>query len=345
MRLPIPDIPILKSYPRGADPVAVFPDRMLTLTYWDLWALISAKHRFGSELLSLRASLVDRRLNRMFHSMWRKELLEDLIALVDDLSVRLKNVGSVDDILAVIPERLLKKETQKGIKNITDDWGGSDYPPSEPMLRSPRRLLEKEAMRGMWSKLPFDPTPIAELLRPLFIPNKKKGFFPKGTTFALSRRVERAINKELAKEEELTMNRHAYRYAIHRAALMLFHEEHHWDDSYGVMGDLGQRWVDEILLVTADDLCLDPCIFLKDLLMFLCWENYGLSDNDNIAAYIRRLSGGERGIAIDILLDIKTRAAQGFQQFNADNAANILEKIKACASSTPVLEIVKPLEN
>ncbi len=316
---------MLKSYPRGADEAAVFPGGILTLTYWDLWTLISCKHRFKSDLLLLRASLIDRRLNQKFYSMSRKELLEDLIALVDDLLERLKQVGTVDDVLAVLPERLLKKEIQKGIKNITDDWG-NDYPPSEPMLRSPRRLLEKEAMRGMWSMLPVDPTPISILLRPLFIPTKKRGFFPKGATFSLSQRMERGISKELRKGG--TMNVHAYRYAVYRAALTLFHEEHHWDDSYGVMGDLGKRWVDEILSVTASDIFVEPRIFLKDLLMFLCWENYGLSDCGDIEAYIRRLPDQEQGMVIEILFNIKTRASQGFQQFNAENAERIFKRIK-----------------
>lgn len=35
--------------------------------------------------------------------------------------------------------------------------------------------------------------------------------------------------------------REAHVYAVQRAALTLFHEEHHWDDSYGVMDELGNQ--------------------------------------------------------------------------------------------------------
>lgn len=339
MNLPEPEIPVLKSYPQGADLAAVFPDGVLTLTYWDLWTLISAKHGFGSDLSALRKSLVDRRLSRSYHGQSRQEQIEDLIALVDDLIPRIKRVGSVDTVLATIPERLLKKETNKGIKNITDDWGGY-YPPSEPMLRSPRRLLTREAMRGMWPRLPIDPTPITETLRPLFIPKKKPGYFPKGTTFALSRRIEKAVAKELTKSDGLAMNHRAHRYAVHRAALTLFHEEHHWDDSYGVMGELAKRWLDDILSVSADDLCIDARVFLKDLLMFLCWENYGLSDDDVTAAYIRGLPEEERRIAFGILLDVKVRAAQGFREYNAENAAKLLERSGAGSCQAPMLRMV-----
>ena len=344
MKLPFPEIPVLKSYPQGADPAAVFPDGLLTLTYWDFWCLISAHKRFWSSLGELRKSLVDRRLNRSFHSMSRKDLIEDLITLVDDLAHRLSDVGTVDQVLATIPERLIKKETQKGIKNITDDWGNY-YPPSESMLRSPRRLLEKEAMRGMWPRLPFDPTPIADTLRPLFLPKKKVGYFPKGTTFALSRRIEKAVEKELAKSESAEMNRRAYRYAVHRAALTLFHEEHHWDDSYGVMGELGKKWIEDLLSVTADDLCMSHGVFLKDLLMLLCWENYGLSDSDQITQYLKQVSQEEHVIAIHVLRDVQSRAEQGFQQYNAENAERILKKIGQDTRRLTALNLVSPVDS
>jgi hypothetical protein len=223
MTIPLPTVPVLEAHPKGADPAAIFPGGILVLTYWDLWCLISAKHKFGSDLGALRSSLVDRRLNERFFSFSRRELVEDLMTLIDDLSIRICSTGSVDEILAVIPDRLLKMEPQKGIKNITSEWG-TYYPPSEPMLRSPRRVLRHEAMRGVWPALPLDPTPIAESLLPIFLPKKNPGYFPKGATFALSRRIDRAVEKEIARGEKAGLNRRAHRYAVYRAALTLYQE-------------------------------------------------------------------------------------------------------------------------
>jgi hypothetical protein len=324
-----PEIPILAKAPKGADIAVIFQDGILTLTYWDLWCLISAKNKHASDLQGLRKFLVDQRMTEHFFSFSRRDQVEDFITLVDDLEVRINQTGwSVDSVLAAVPERLLKKEGSKGIKNITHKWGG-DYPPSEPMLRSPRRLLKKEAMRGEWSKLPIDPTPIADRLHCLFIPHKKIGYFPKGTTFAFSRRLEKALNCELesTKQGEL-LNFRAWKYAVHRAFLALFHEEHNWDDSYGVVGDLGKVSVETILSFTPDDLCMDIRIFLKDLLMFLCWENYGLTDDDDIDDYLRSLSSEEQDVAVDILADIARRATQGFQFYNAENAEKIMTRLK-----------------
>ncbi|MBI1859826.1 MAG: hypothetical protein HYR96_02780 [Deltaproteobacteria bacterium] len=332
MKLPHPEIPVLKSYPKGNDVAAVYPDGILTLTYWDLWCLLTAKQRFGAELSSLRKALIDKRRNERFFGESQKETVEDLIALLYDLQERVREIASVDEILAGIPEKLVKKESQKAIRNIIEAEGY--YPPSEPMLRSPRRVLFAEAMRGMWPSLPVEPTPIARLLHPLFTPKKDPGYFPKGATFALSRRVEKAVAKELSKADELTViNRRGYRYAVYRAVLTLFHEEHHWDDSYGTMGNLGQTWVKEILVSTADDIGVESKVFLKDLLMFFCWENYGLSDSKQLIEFLQRLEKTDLSLAVAILTDIKDRAEQGFQEYFAENAGKFLEKF---STSRPV---------
>ena len=336
--LSTPEMPLLASYPKGADKAAIFGPEQLTLTYWDLWTLISAQTQCGSDLPALRRLLVDRRLNERFYSSSRQELVEDLIALVTDLDSRLRASNTtVTAILASIPERLLKKEGKKALNNILTDRG-SYYPPSEPMLNSPRRILFREAMRGMWKRLPIDPTSIVEAMRPIFLPKKETGYFPKGSTFALSRRLEKAIEKQhsQALRGGEVLNLRAHRYAVNRAVLTLFHEEHHWDDSYGVMGDVGKKCWNELLAVTADDLCMEPAQFLKDLLTFYCWEDYGLTDVKEVATYLQRLSQEEREVAQQILRDIEFRATQGFQKYRAKSAGTLLARIGAPLAPGPL---------
>jgi hypothetical protein len=162
MPLEAPIVDVLKEHPQGADTVAVFLSANLELTYWDLWCLLSAKHCFNASLIDLRKSLVERRLQSRSCGMSQSELLGDLFDLLDDLLARVESAHtSVDEILQHLSESLLKKEIKKGIDNITSNLGYC-YPPSEPMVRSPRRLLEREAMRGMWGQLSVDPTASAE---------------------------------------------------------------------------------------------------------------------------------------------------------------------------------------
>ncbi len=310
--------------PKGADIAASFGN-FLALTYWDLWCLLTAQQKYQGDINLLRQALVDKRLENKFHSSYKQDQIEDLITLTEDLLERLKPYGPVQNILQKLTERIIKKESQKAIRNILDQAGS--HQPSEPMMRSPRKLLEHEAFRGLWNRLPIDPTPIAERLKDLFVPPKKHGHFPKGLTFALSRKVEKRIQKELAVSDS-TINQTAHQYAVCRAALTLYHEHCAWDDSYCTMGDLGQDWVKAILNVVPTSIGLEPHIFLKDLLMFICWENYGLSDSDQVAKYFRsQLSKNEFSIGVQILNDIKHRAHLGFQKFNAENAERILSKL------------------
>lgn len=100
------------------------------------------------------------------------------------------------------------------------------------------------------------------------------------------------------------------------------------------MGDLGQKWIQEILSIKPNMLEVDASIFLKDLLMFLCWENYGLSKSTQVADYIKnQLSLTEHALATEILLGIKHRAEVGFQKYRAMQAANVLMLLNCKESS------------
>lgn len=322
--------------PKGPDIAASFGDA-LTLTYWDLWCLLAAQQKYQGDLNLMRQALVDKRLENKFWSSFRKDEVEDIITLVEDLSKRVKPFGAIQNILQKLTERIVKKESQKAIRNILDLEGS--HQPSEPMLRSPRRLLEKEAFRGMWDQLPIDPTPIAEKLMDLFIPPKKHGYFPKGLTFALSRRVEKRIQRELTVKDS-AINIVAHQYAVYRAALTLFHEHHTWDDSYGNMGELGTEWVKGILSVTPSSIGLAPRIFLKDLLMFLCWEDYGLSRSEQIGKTLQdQLSKDDLIIAGQILNEIRIRADSGFQNYNADNASSILKHLNITVPESQIKKL------
>lgn len=319
--------------PKGTDIAAQFGD-LLTLTYWDLWCLLAAHQKYQGDLELVTAALVQKRRADRFWSMSRRDLTEDLITLTEDLSGRLNGIGTVREVLSKLTERIQKKESRKAIENVLERRG--NHGPSEPMLRSPRRLLEREALRGTWPLLPVDPTPIALRLSELLIPPKKLGHFPKDQTFDLAGELDTSLNREL-KRPDLSCEPLAHWYAVFRAGLTLFHEKHCWDDSYGNMGEIGKKWVEALLRVTPSSIGAEPQIFLKDLLMFLCWENYGLSSSDQVVKYIfKHLSKPEQNLAVLILDDIQIRAEFGLQKYRADTAAQILKALNAGGRSTPV---------
>jgi hypothetical protein len=314
--------PTPKHSPEGNN-IAIQISPELVFNYWDLWCLICADEKFGGSLASLKDHLISQRTNKPLCASSTSHHLEDTITHLEELEPRANSLSPFKELLAALPLPFYRKERHKAERNIIRGFGG--YPLSESMLRSPRRLLEKEAMRGQWRRLPFDPTPIAERIRPLLIP-KKDHFFPKSASFALARRVARAIEKELKSSDPLC-NIEAHQYAVYRAALTLYQEENCWDDSYGTMGELGKEWVKAILLFNPDRCRSFPEPFLKDLLMFLVWENYGLVYSEQVAEYIQNLSDPEKEISKAILKDIASRAEKGFQTYRATTARCILEKV------------------
>jgi hypothetical protein len=239
--------PTPKRYPEGNN-IAVQVGSNLAISYWDLWCLICADEKFGGSLKDLREHLIYKRKNDHFWSSSIRNHLEDTITHLENLEPQVTLIYPFKEFLKALPLTFYRKERQKAERNIIDGYGG--YKPSESMQRSPRRVLQIEAMRGQWNRLPVDPTPIAQRIRPLLIP-KKDGFFRKSSSIALRRRLERAVTKEL-KNCDSYSNVEAHHYAVHRAALTLYQEENCWDDSYGEMGSLGQQWVKTILHFTPD---------------------------------------------------------------------------------------------
>jgi hypothetical protein len=198
-------------------------------------------------------------------------------------------------------------------------------------------------MRGMWGQLPVNPTASADRLKPFFLPSPKQGFITKGRSFAFARKVEKAVERELKNVDQQVGFRSASRYAVLRAALTLYHEVHAWDDSYGVISDRGVEWLREVLSIKPPDIAADSEVFLKDLVMFLCWENYGLSGLDAIADYVCRLQPHDARLAIQILKDIHHRASQGFQIYKAETATRALKKLET-VRILPKLTLVRPTQ-
>jgi len=94
-------------------------------------------------------------LNNTTPVVWRRVLVPTIFTLEKLHSVfqfvmmaRIKKGPTPEEILAALPEKLLKKESQKALKNVYEGEGYS-HPLSEAMENSPRRLLKEDAMRGV----------------------------------------------------------------------------------------------------------------------------------------------------------------------------------------------------
>ena len=318
--------PLVNQQPRPKGPEAAVEYRGgLSLTFWDLWCLLAAQKTTDSDLGALRALLVKTRFESFLSSEYERDLAEDLIFLISDLATRLEGLGSCDELLAAIPEPFRKRELSRATKCVLGLT--NTHAPSEVMLRSPRRTLRQEAFRGSWPLLPVNPAPFADTFARILTPNPKKGFIPKGETSALALRLREALQSALVAQSDKE-KQGAFRYSVCRAFLTVYHEKHCWDDSYGIVSDLGASCVKDLLNETPLSTGIDAEIFLKDLLMFLVWEIYGLSRSGQVALYIqKRLSSLERALTVKLLKGIHKRAHAGYQEYHADQAKRILQEI------------------
>ena len=153
-----------------------------------------------------------------------------------------------------------------------------------------------------------------------------KHYFTLDQSFSLSRRLEKIVNKKLKLASPL-FHKDAYSYAVYRAAMTLYEEENNWDDSCGVMGELFQTWLKKILDITPQSAEIDPKIFLKDLLLFCCWEEYGCVEEQWLKTYFSELSKGENEIGKAILQDAYNKSVQAFEDYEANNIKRIAQVI------------------
>ena len=76
--------------------------------------------------------------------------------------------------------------------------------------------------------------------------------------------------------------------------------------------------------------------------MFLVWEDFGLSDSDQVASYLKDLSLKEQEIGVQILTDTALRAHAAFQKYRAEEAEQILQKLGVQKLSTISIATSKP---
>lgn len=312
--------------PKGEDIAVEFGD-VISLSFWDLWCLIVVREKFEDCFEDARNLLAEKIASRSMLNFFEINDLRDLHHLLEDLESRVESIGTPSAILEKVPEKLIKKEMAKA-KTIILEAGGSNHARSAQMLQAPYRLLKTEAYRGEWDRLPVNPDIYVNHFIEILTPYGKRGYIPADATFKLVGRLEKKIQSTL-KKIETSSNSRNHRFAMFRCLVTLYHERSCWDDSYGNMGGFGQECIQEILKETPESQSCDPKIYLKDILMFYCWENHGLIPCEWIDDYVtNKISNEEKHLASLILNDIENRATAAFCPYNAKSAKRLRNKIQ-----------------
>jgi hypothetical protein len=262
----------------------------LDLSYWDLWFGIVAVLMHDDNLDGLAKRIKDEK------SMIRydRRSIERKRCHIRDLKRRLVEASAIPaDIVLAAPD-LAKTEKQRALKKVMGpcelaiEW-------SEPMRNTPRMRRFDQALRGYWDRFPVSPEPYANKVRAHF---RSKAFYSENASLGVSRTLDGYLEKA---NKLLVAGKAAEAQSLLRGWMtVIFELIQKADDSCGRIGMSFDEGFKTYLKIPLEQTGIDDQVFFPDLLDFLIWENYGLTDR-GIEGYFRRLTKGQAELCVEHL--------------------------------------------
>jgi hypothetical protein len=313
--------PLKKTTPLGPETALTLPvlkDKSLELSYWDLWFALVAVKDFGGDLDRLANHLGEKQSFVYFD----RRSVERKRNHLRDLKRRLERASATPTQIVNAAGDLAKIELRRAIKKVREscdrerEW-------SEPMRNTPRKRLFEHALRGYWERFPVSPKPYAKEIGSHFNP---RTFYPEGASFRLSDTLDRYVDRadKLSKSGQ-----YAEAQALLRAWMTAIIELlGHADDSCGSIGMSFDGGFAAYLKIPLDKTRIDEDVFFRDLLDFLVWEDYGLTD-DPIEGYFQGITAGQADLCIGHLrLQIEELKTDDLE-YQSEEALTLLGRVVA----------------
>ncbi len=200
-----------------------------------------------------------------------------LCAQLVDLGARLTLAGLTPDMLLDEVERASEWLWRKAHKRV---WQDGPHRTTEAMRRTPRRLMQRRALRGNWETGEGSPEPHVSRLWSCV----DDGYYDEDGTALVLRMMDTEMEVLLVMAPGGPQRR-----GIRRALLTVLLEAiERFDDGYGPAAALFREhqhaWMGDILKAGA------PRHLLRDLLELLIWDGYGLADG--VEDFLRGLPDG-----------------------------------------------------
>lgn len=228
----------------------------VTWSHWDRWYSAVCLAGADGDWSRLADVLADRRAHFGSDVEGKLSHLDDLAARLDAAGLGPANLGGGLD----------EAELAKARRKVLDQGlSGRDLTPA--MRHTPRRRLRERALRGSWAAFPIDP---AAAYAALAATVEEGGFVGKGGAL----RFVRELEAQIAAAVDEAAGDPARLLAARRAALTAVQEAaHRANDSYGVVGDLGQASWEAYVDAPWRDL-VTPQVYWRDVAELVVVDDY-----------------------------------------------------------------------
>ena len=263
--------------------------KTLDLSYWDLWFALMAVNDFDGDLDQLAE-----RIKQGTSDIYDRDAVERKRWHLRDLKHRLEEARVTPAHIMSAAGDLAKSERQRAIKKVMES---GDRPSgwSQLMRNTPRRRRDPQALRGYWDRFPVSPQPYYETIGSHFL---SRAFYPESMSFKIAQTLDRYSEKAA---KLLEAGKAAQAQALLRGWMVVIVElMEKADDSGGWIGMSFKEGFTAYLKIPIDQTGIDEAVFFLDLLDFLIWEDYGLTD-DRIEGYFQGLNESQADLCVEHL--------------------------------------------
>ena len=261
----------------------------LHLNYWDLWFALVAVMMHNGDL--------DRLANRIKEEegfFYDPRSIERKRCHIRDLKRRLDEASIIPADIVLAAVDLAKTEKRRALKKVSESIH-REREFSEPMRNTPRKRRFDHALRGYWDMFPVSPKSSAKTIGAHF---RSKTFYSKNASFGIAQTLDGYVEEA---KKLLEAGKAAQAQAILRGWLTVIVElMEKVGDSFGSIWMSFDEGFAVYLKISPEQTGIDDAVFFPDLLDFLIWEDYGLT-NDGIEGYFRRLTEGQADLCIEHL--------------------------------------------
>jgi hypothetical protein len=241
---------------------------------------------------------------------------------IRDLKRRLDEASIIPADIVLADPDLAKTEKKRALKKVSESIH-REREFSEPMRNTTRKRRFDHALRSYWDRFPVSPKPSGETIGAHFQSNR---FYSESMSFSIAGTLDRYAEQA---KKLLEAGKAAQAQALLRGWMAVIVElMAKADDSFGSIGMSFDEGFKTYLKIPLQQTGIDERVFFTDLLDFLIWEDYGLTDK-GIEGYFRGLSEGQADLCIEHLRHEVAALLEDDLDYQSEEALTFLGQLVA----------------